>query len=39
VLIDDLGNEVYQSDLIPLEQGIVQVTIPASAALKIGKKY
>jgi hypothetical protein len=37
VLIDNLKNEVHQTNLIPPEQGIVQVTIPASAALKIGK--
>ncbi|WP_413172128.1 DUF928 domain-containing protein [Anabaena azotica] len=40
LLIDDKGNEVYQTNFIPPEQaGIVQVSIPATAALKIGKKY
>jgi hypothetical protein len=40
VVIDDQGNDIYQTNFTPPTQpGIVQMTIPASASLKVGKKY
>ncbi|AFZ56563.1 DUF928 domain-containing protein [Anabaena cylindrica FACHB-243] len=40
VLIDEEGNEVYQTNFIPPDQpGIVKLTIPSNADLKVGKKY
>ncbi|MBD2294696.1 DUF928 domain-containing protein [Anabaena sphaerica FACHB-251] len=40
VVIDDEGNEVYETNFTPPTQpGIVQLSIPTSASLKTGKKY
>lgn len=39
-VIDDQGNDVYKTDFVlPSEPGIVELSIPASAALKTDKKY
>jgi hypothetical protein len=40
VVIDDQGNDIYQTKFTPPNQaGIVPVNIPASANIQIGKKY
>lgn len=40
VLIDEEGKNIYETNFTPPNQpGIVEVNIPASASLKVGKKY
>ncbi|MFM2062949.1 MAG: hypothetical protein RLZZ507_2619 [Cyanobacteriota bacterium] len=40
VVIDDQGNDIYRTNFtLPSQPGIVQLTIPTSASLKIGKTY